>query len=49
MQYMYKVMEDQDIPKDSHIAIEYRIPNSNKRVDLCKRRGWTGKRKCSCD
>ena len=34
MQYMYKVMEDQDIPKDSHIAIEYRIPNSNKRVDF---------------
>lgn len=34
MQYMYKVMEDQAIPKDSHIAIEYRIPNSNKRVDF---------------
>lgn len=34
MQYMYKVMEDEDIPDDSKIAIEYRIPNSNKRVDF---------------
>lgn len=34
MQYMYKVMEDKDIPDDSMIAIEYRIPNSNKRVDF---------------
>ena len=34
MQYMYKVMEDKRIPEDSQIAIEYRIPNSNKRVDF---------------
>ncbi|MDD7281917.1 DUF2075 domain-containing protein [Floccifex sp.] len=34
MQYMYKVMEDKDIPDESMIAIEYRIPNSNKRVDF---------------
>ena len=34
MQYMYKVMEDKRIPNDSKIAIEYRIPNSNKRVDF---------------
>ena len=34
MQYMYKVMEDKSIPEDSKIAIEYRIPNSNKRVDF---------------
>ena len=34
MQYMYKVMEDKRIPDDSHVAIEYRIPNSNKRVDF---------------
>lgn len=34
MQYMYKVMEDQNIPNESMIAIEYRIPNSNKRVDF---------------
>ena len=33
MQYMYKVMEDKSIAGDSKIAIEYRIPNSNKRVD----------------
>lgn len=34
MQYMYKVMEDKSIPNESLIAIEYRIPNSNKRVDF---------------
>lgn len=34
MQYMYKVMEDESIPNDSKVAIEYRIPNSNKRVDF---------------
>ena len=34
MQYMYKVMEDTKIPDDCEIAIEYRIPNSNKRVDF---------------
>lgn len=34
MQYMYKVMEDKNIPDDSKVAIEYRIPNSNKRVDF---------------
>lgn len=34
MQYMYKVMEHSNIPDDSKIAIEYRIPNSNKRVDF---------------
>ena len=34
MQYMYKVMEDKRIPNDCDIAIEYRIPNSNKRVDF---------------
>lgn len=34
MRYMYKVMEDEHIPEESMIAIEYRIPNSNKRVDF---------------
>lgn len=34
MQYMYKVMEDKSIPDESMIAIEYRIPNSNKRADF---------------
>lgn len=34
MQYMYKVLEAKAIPDDSIIAIEYRIPNSNKRVDF---------------
>ena len=34
MNYMYRVMEDKRIPDDCRIAIEYRIPNSNKRVDF---------------
>lgn len=34
MQYMYKVLSTDDIPDDSDVAIEYRIPNSNKRVDF---------------
>ena len=34
MQYMYRVLEDKRIPNDCKIAIEYRIPNSNKRVDF---------------
>ena len=34
MQYMYKVMEYSAIPDNSEIAIEYQIPNSNKRVDF---------------
>lgn len=34
MQYMYRVMEDKDIPEESMVATEYRIPNSNKRVDF---------------
>ena len=34
MQYMYKVMSNPNIPDDCQVAIEYRIPNSNKRVDF---------------
>ncbi len=34
MQYMYKVMNDQDIPSDAGIAIEYNIPQTSKRVDF---------------
>ncbi|SDV99221.1 hypothetical protein SAMN04487759_10125 [Kandleria vitulina] len=34
MQYMYKVLNTSDIPDDSDIAIEYRIPNTNRRVDF---------------
>lgn len=33
-QYMYRVMENDNIPEDSEIAIEYRIPNTQKRVDF---------------
>lgn len=34
MQYMYKVMNDPDIPGDAGIAIEYNIPQTAKRVDF---------------
>ena len=34
MQYMYKVMNDPEIPEDAGIAIEYNIPQTAKRVDF---------------
>ena len=34
MEYMYKVLNDQDIPMDTGIAIEYNIPRTSKRVDF---------------
>ena len=34
MQYMYKVMNDPEIPADAGIAIEYNIPQTAKRVDF---------------
>ena len=34
MEYMYKVLNDQDIPLDAGIAIEYNIPRTSKRVDF---------------
>ncbi len=34
MQYMYKVMNDPDIPLDAGVAIEYNIPQTAKRVDF---------------
>lgn len=34
MEYMYKVLNDQDIPSDAGIAIEYNIPKTSKRVDF---------------
>ena len=34
LEYMYKVLNDNDIPKDSGIAIEYNLPNTAKRVDF---------------
>ncbi len=32
--YMYKVLNDRDIPMNSGIAIEYNIPQTSKRVDF---------------
>lgn len=34
LEYMYKVLNDKDIPEDSGIAIEYNLPNTAKRVDF---------------
>ncbi len=34
MQYMYKVLNDRNIPEDVGIAIEYNIPQTSKRVDF---------------
>ena len=34
LQYMYKVMNDGEIPEDAGVAIEYNIPQTSKRVDF---------------
>lgn len=34
MKYMYMVLNDEDIPKEVGVAIEFRIPYSSKRVDF---------------
>lgn len=34
LEYMYKVLNDDDIPQDAGIAIEYNIPQTSKRVDF---------------
>ena len=34
LEYMYKVLNDEEIPSNSGIAIEYNIPNTAKRVDF---------------
>ena len=34
LEYMYKVLNDEDIPKNSGVAIEYNIPQTCKRVDF---------------
>lgn len=34
LQYMERVLADEDIPDDSGVAIEYHIPQSSKRIDF---------------
>ena len=34
LEYMYKVLNDNDIPEDAGIAIEYNIPQTSKRIDF---------------
>lgn len=34
LEYMYKVLNDHEIPRDAGVAIEYNIPQTSKRVDF---------------
>lgn len=34
LEYMYKVLNDSEIPSDAGIAIEYNIPQTSKRIDF---------------
>ncbi len=34
LNYMYKALIDEEIPTDSGVAIEYKIPQTNKRIDF---------------
>ncbi len=34
LEYMYKVLNDKEIPENSGVAIEYNIPQTSKRVDF---------------
>lgn len=34
MQYMYRVLNDEEIPDDAGVAIEFNIPHTSKRVDF---------------
>ena len=34
LNYMYKVLNDNEIPNEAGIAIEYNIPQTSKRVDF---------------
>ena len=34
LEYMYKVLNDEGIPQNSGVAIEYNLPNTAKRVDF---------------
>ena len=34
LEYMYKVLNDHEIPDDSGIAIEYNLPQTSKRIDF---------------
>ncbi len=45
MQFMNNVLNDDDIPADAGVAIEYRLPGSNKRIDFI----LTGKNASSVD
>ena len=34
MQYMYRVLADDGIPEDARVAIEYKIPQTSRRIDF---------------
>ena len=44
LEYMYKVLNDEGIPRDSGVAIEYNLPNTAKRVDFLVS-GYDGREK----
>lgn len=44
LEYMYKVLNDQDIPSNAGVAIEYNLPNTAKRVGFLVS-GYDGKKK----
>lgn len=46
MQYMYRVLNDQTIPNDSGIAIEFKIPATDRRIDFTIT-GYSGTHKAS--
>jgi uncharacterized protein len=31
--YMYKILNDEEIPEDSGVAIEYNVPQTSKRIE----------------
>ena len=34
MQYMYKVLQTNEIPEEAGVAIEYKVPTTSKRIDF---------------
>ncbi len=35
MQFMYRIIDHEEIPTDAGVAIEYHIPQSSKRIEFC--------------
>lgn len=37
LMFMYQVLEDCELPNDMGVALEYKIPYTNNRIDRCDR------------